>query len=69
MKVNNKTTNILKDMDGMKSCERMVDYSECKTIGSLSLLKFDAGTISPDGDAKIKSESKEVMKMKDVVVP
>ena len=47
----------------------MVDYSECKPIGSMSLLKFDAGTISPDVDGKIKSESKEVMKMKDVVVP
>ena len=44
-KVNDKTTNVLKDIDRMKSSERMVDYSKCKPIGSLSLLTFDAGTI------------------------
>ena len=65
MRRSNKTTN----MDGMKSCERMVVYSECKPIGSLSLLKFDAGTIPPDVDGKIKFKSKRMIKMKDVVVP
>ena len=68
-KVNDKTTIVLKDMDRMKSSERMVDYSKCKPISSLSLLTFDAGTIPPDVDAEIKSESKELMKMKDVIVP
>ena len=68
-KVNNKTTNVLKDMNGMKSSKRMVDFSECKPIGSMSLLKFVAGTIPPDVDGKIKSESKRIMKMKDVIVP
>ena len=68
-KVNNKTTNVLKDMDGMKSCGKMVAYTKCKPNGSLSLLKFDAGTIPPDVDAKIKSESKELMNMKDAIVP
>ena len=67
--MNTQTTNVLKDMNGMKSSKRKVDYSECKPIDPMSLLKFYAGTISPDVDGKIKSESKEVMKMKDVVVP
>ena len=68
-KVNDKTTIVLKDMDRMKSSERMVDYSKCKPISSLSLLTFDARPIPPDVDEKIKSESKELMKMKDIVVP
>ena len=67
--MNTQTANVLKDMNGIKTSERKVDYSECKPIGPMSLLKFDVATISPDVDGKIKSESKEVMKMKDVVVP
>ena len=47
-KVNNKTTNVLKDMDGMKSCGKMVAYIESKPNGSLSLLKFDAGLFLPE---------------------
>ena len=58
-KMNTKTTNILKDMDGMKASERMVDYSECKPIGSLTLLKFDARTIPPDVHAKISPNLKK----------
>ena len=67
--MNAQTTNVVKDMNGIKSIDRKVDYSEYKPIGSMALLKFDAGTISPDVDGKIKSESKKVMKMKDVDVP
>ena len=66
--MNDKTTFALKDMDRMKSPERMVDNSKCKPISSMLLLTFNAGTIPPDVDAKTKSESKELMKMKDVIV-
>ena len=66
-KMNIQTTNVVKDMNGIKSIDRKVDYSEYKPIGSMALLKFDAATISPDVDGKMKSESKEVMKIKNVV--
>ena len=47
----------------------MVDYYKYKPISSLLLLKFNAGIIPPNVDAKIKSESKELMNMKDAIVP